>query len=79
MADSKRSTVKVDFNKKPLLVPVILIIGGGLLLFLGPDPIIQLIGGMLAFLGILVGFVLATVVLSFILPLKTKKKEKSSS
>jgi hypothetical protein len=68
---------KVEYNKKPLLVPMLFILVGTMMLFFAPDPTLQLIGGLLAFLGMLVGFILTTLVISFHVP--TKSDENTTS
>ncbi len=74
MGSPSRLKPQVEYNKKPLLVPALFIVIGTIMLFFDPDPILQLVGGLLAFLGLLVGFILTTIVISFHMPVKSDEK-----
>jgi len=68
MTSSSQLKPRIEYNKKPLVVPLLLLVVGTLMLFFAPDPVVQLFGGILAFLGLLVGFVLTTIIISFHMP-----------
>ena len=76
MSTNKSNQPQLIFNKKPLLIPLLFIIIGSVLLFFYPNPIIQLIGGLLALLGVIVGFVLFSLVLNLYIGIRNKDEDK---
>ncbi|MHA1712722.1 MAG: hypothetical protein ACTSW4_01555 [Candidatus Ranarchaeia archaeon] len=66
----------LSYNKKPLIVPFIFLIIGTFLLLLSPNPVVQVIGGFLALLGLIVGFVLLSIIVG--LHTSTKKAIKKN-